>query len=286
VSRFLRPESLNQALEALAPGRAKVLAGGTDLMVALRAARLEGGELPEVLLDVSRLAELQRCELGGGSPYLGAGLSFRRLESDPAVLARIPVLAQAAATVGSVQVRQSATIGGNVANASPAADGLTALMALGAQAEIVSDQGARRCPLGELITAPYQTALASHELILGFVLAPPPEPAGQVFLKVGRRGEVAVARLNLAVCLDREMAGPRVVLGSCFPTPRRLTGVEELLAGATPGPDLGRKAGEMAASHFTEICGWRASAEYKVPAIARCTAAALARAWAGLENGS
>ncbi|MCF8031506.1 MAG: FAD binding domain-containing protein [Desulfarculaceae bacterium] len=286
MSRFVSPASLDEALEAQSQAGAQALAGGTDLMVTLRKARLSGGQMPKLLVDLSRLLELQRLNLEGGAPYLGAGLTFRFLESNPLVTERLPLLARAAASVGSVQVRSTATLGGNVANASPAADGLTALVCLDAVAEIASPRGARHCPLAELITAPYQTTLDLDEIILGFALSPPPDPAGQAFLKVGRRGEVAVARLNLAVALDRDMADPRVVLGSCFPTPRRLADVEGLLKGAAPEPALWQKAGELAASHFTDVCGWRSSADYKVPAITRCTAQALSRAWSGLEAAS
>ena len=283
MSRCAQPASLDEALEFLAQGGAKVLAGGTDLMVALRAARLNGGELPACLLDITRVPELHKLELGPDSAYLGAGLTFDFLEHHPLVRGHIPVLAQAAASVGSLQVRQTGTIGGNVANASPAADGLTALVSLEARARIASVRGWRSCPLYELLTAPNQTTLEPDELILGFALDPPPEPRGQVFYKVGRRKEVAVSRLNLAVCLDRDLADPRVVLGSCFPSPRRLADVEALLQEATPNVRLWQQAGEMAASHFTNVCGWRSSSDYKVPAITRCTALALARAWAQLE---
>lgn len=286
MSGFVQPASLDEALEAQARAGAQALAGGTDLMVALRQARLNGGQMPQVLVDLSRLPELRRLELAGGAPYLGAGLTFRLLASDPEVKRRLPVLARAAASVGSVQVRTAATIGGNVANASPAADGLAALVALEARAEIVSLRGKRSCPLSELITGPYQTTLDLDEIILGFTLTPPPDPAGQAFVKVGRRSEVAVARLNLAVALDRSLQDPRVVLGSCFPTPRRLSDVEDLLRGSSPEPKLWAQAGAMAAGHFTNVCGWRVSADYKVPAITRCTAEALRQAWAGLEASS
>ncbi|MCB2226575.1 MAG: FAD binding domain-containing protein [Desulfarculaceae bacterium] len=286
MSRFVQPASLDEALEALSRGDAKSLAGGTDLMVALRKARLQGGDLPATLVDLTRLPELQRIRLDGDEPYLGAGLTFRFLESNPAVARRLPLLARAAASVGSVQVRSTATIGGNVANASPAADGLTALTALEASAEIASPRGQRFCPLHELITAPNQTTLAEDEIILGFRLALPPDPDGQAFLKVGRRHEVAVARLNLAVALDRSLEDPRVVLGSCFPSPHRMIDVENLLHAGQPGPDLWQHAGEIAASHFTDVCGWRSSADYKVPAITRCTAQALSMAWSGLEAAS
>ena len=100
---------------------ARIMAGGTDLMIHLRPARTSLQGLPDVLVDVTRLPEMNRLELDGDAPYIGAAVTFRHLETDPLVASRFPVLAQAASTVGSVQIRQMATIGGNVANASPAA---------------------------------------------------------------------------------------------------------------------------------------------------------------------
>lgn len=279
MSRFVLARTLGEALETLSEEGARPLAGGTDLMVDLRARRLAGHGLPPVLVDVSRLPELRRLRLDRGSPYLGAGLTFAFLERDPRVAAAWPVLAAAAALVGSPQVRNTATIGGNAANASPAADGTTALTALGARADIASLEGRRQCPLEELITSPGRTTLAPGELILGYAMDLLPGHRGQVFAKVGRRQAVSVARLNLAVCLDRDLADPRVVLGACFPSPRRLADVEDLLMGGQPGPDLWRAAGEKAAGHFTNVCGWRSSAAYKVPAIRRVVAQSLARAW-------
>jgi CO/xanthine dehydrogenase FAD-binding subunit len=251
-------------------------------MVGLRSARLRGEPAPPLLVDLSRAPELARVEPGGGRPFLGAGVTFRRLEADPGVAAAWPVLAQAAATVGSVQIRQTATIGGNAANASPAADGVAALAALGAAALVVSARGRRELPLEELITGPYRTCLAPGEIIAGFFLDRPPA-AGQLFAKVGRRRAVAVSRLNLAVCLEPERADCRVVLGSCFPSPRRLARVEAALAGGRPGPELWAECGRLAAEGFVDACGWRSSAAYKVPAIQRLAARTLERAWARLE---
>jgi CO/xanthine dehydrogenase FAD-binding subunit len=284
MSRFVIAESLEQALQVLAGG-AKIIAGGTDLMIELRKMRLSGSEAEQTILDVSRLVELKRLEAGAEQPYIGAGVPFRTLESEPEVARHLPLVAQAAATVGSVQVRQTATIGGNVANASPAADGMTALTALGAQVEIASLEGRRLCPLEELVIAPNQTTLQPQEMILGFVLDKPPA-AGQRFAKVGRRQAVSVARLNLAICLDAELGDPRAVLGACFPSPRRLKGVEKLLKQGEPGDELWQAAGHQAAQHFTDVCGWRSSAAYKVPAVTRVMARTLAQAWAGLGGGA
>jgi CO/xanthine dehydrogenase FAD-binding subunit len=186
--------------------------------------------------------------------------------------------------VGSLQIRRTGTIGGNAGNGSPAADGVAALTALGAVALVASPRGQRRLPLIELITAPYKTDLAHDEIIVGYFLDRLPAGSSQVFSKAGRRRAVAVSRLNLAVCLEPEMSEPRVVLGSCFPTPRRLNEVEALLTAGRPGPELWRQAGQLAADTFVQVCGWRSSANYKVPAIRAMLARTLEQAWQGLDQ--
>jgi CO/xanthine dehydrogenase FAD-binding subunit len=285
MSNFVMAQSLDQALEVLAGDEVKIIAGGTDFMIHLRKCRLSGEQTPDAILDVSRLDELKRLDPGADTPYIGAGVTFRTLESDPEVARHLPLLAQAAATVGSTQVRQTATIGGNVANASPAADGMTALTALGAKAEIASIEGKRFCPIEELITAPNKTTLEPREMILGFALDKLPAE-GQAFAKVGRRQAVSVARLNLAICLDLDLSDPRAVLGACFPSPRRLPDVEKIIKQGEPGHDLWQAAGHQAAQHFTDVCGWRSSAAYKVPAVTRVAARTLAQAWASLGGAS
>ena len=252
-------------------------------MIHLRELRRQGLGLPAMLVDISRLDELKGLETDGAKPYLGAGVSFRTLETDARVKKTWPMLAQASVTVGSVQVRQTATIGGNIANASPAADGMSPLTALGAKALVAGKNGVRRVELPQLIAEPGKNNLAYGEIIQAFELDSGVDPAGQCFLKVGRRQAVAIARLNVAVALDGTMSDPRFVLGACFPSPRRLAEVEELLHNADPSPQLWKAAGELAAKAFVDACGWRSSAAYKVPAIARVSALALKKAWSGLE---
>ncbi|MEW6263231.1 MAG: FAD binding domain-containing protein [Thermodesulfobacteriota bacterium] len=279
ASEYVAAETLDQVFGNLGSEEARLVAGGTDLMVHLRKLKLAGSGLPKVLVDITGIPELNRYEPAARKPYLGAAVTFHRLETDSALAEALPVLAQAAATVGSAQVRCLATLGGNVANASPAADGLTALVALGAKAEIASPSGRRRVNLEELVTGPNQTTLGQEELILGFELEPPAAGAGQVFVKVGRRRAVVIARMNVAVCLDRELRDPRVVLGACFPSPRRLREVEEMIARGSPGAALWQAAGLKAADQFLQVCGWRSSAPYKVPAVARVVARTLEMSW-------
>ena len=283
MSELIIARSLEHALEVLAGGEARLLAGGTDLMVALRRDRLAGREPPSLILDLSRVPELLRLEPEGQRPFIGAAVSFHRLESDPRLGRLYPLLARAAAAVGSLQVRHAGTLGGNAANASPAADGVCALTALGARALVASPAGEREMALEELITAPYRTCLAPDQIIVGFFLDRPGPAQGQVFLKVGRRRALAVARLNLALALDRELADPRVSLGSCFPTPRRLAVVEDLVRGAGKiDSELCQEAGRRAAAEFTAVCGQRHSSPYKLPAISALVARGLEMAWRGL----
>ena len=281
---YISPKELNQALDVLAEDGAKIVAGGTDLMVQLRKAGLAGSDMPQTFLDVSGIPELNRIELNGPRSFLGAAVTFRTLETDERIINRYPALAKAASTVGSVQIRNLATIGGNIANASPAADGLTVLAAYGAEAHVASVRNTRILPLEELITGPNKTVLEPDELILGFQWDGSFDPKGQLFVKVGRRKAMVIARLNAAVCLDRELNDPRVVLGACFPSPRRLTEIEALVRSKPPGPACFREAGKMAADTFVHVCGRRSSAPYKVPAISRVVSRALETAWSRVEE--
>ncbi|KIX11974.1 FAD binding domain-containing protein [Dethiosulfatarculus sandiegensis] len=284
MSIYHAPDNLAEALDILAQGDARILAGGTDLMIALRKQKQTDSPLPNILLDVTKIPELNKFELKSDTPFLGAGLTFRFLEKNREVRDTYPCLALAASSVGSVQIRQVGTLGGNVGNASPAADGTCALVALGAKARIKSAGSERDVLVEELITAPYGTSLGPDELIIGFSTDKMPPQNSQAFGKVGRRQAVAVARLNVSCVLTKDMKDPRLVLSSCFPTPRRLRMVEEFLTACTePGSEAFARAGEMAAREFTDVCGIRASAVYKLPAIRRMVTAVLNRAWSDLE---
>ena len=278
MTRFVAARKLEHALEEMERG-AKVIAGGTDLMIHVRLAKLHGATPPKTLLDVTGVPELNRLEMDRDNPYIGAAVTFRRLETDEAVGRIYPLLTQAASTVGSVQIRTLATIGGNVANASPGADGMTALTALGAKAEIASIKGVRHSSLEKLIIGPNRTTLAPGELIIGFELNRMGKGCVQRFHKIGRRRAVVISRMNLAICLDNDLKDPRVVLGACFPTPRRLAEVESLLRSGDPGPKLWENAGKLTAEQFSSACGWRESAVYKIPAMTKLVAGTLESIW-------
>ncbi|MCU0578045.1 MAG: FAD binding domain-containing protein [Desulfobacterota bacterium] len=272
---YLAPLTLEEALEHLnrRGETVRVLAGGTDLMVEIRAARLKGNTVPPALLDVSAIPELREIRMEAGHLHLGAAVTFHTLEHDPLIKKMVPVLSAAAAQMGSVQVRRLATIGGNVGTASPAGDGITPLTALDAEVKVVSRDKSRVLPLTDLITGPGRTGLAANELIHSFSLAFPAAPERCFFSKIMRRRAVAIARMNLAVQIRLVDSGmiqsSRIAAGAVFPTPRRLMEVEGLLIGQLPGKELFQACGRRAVEAMRVVSGRRPSMAYKEPALER-----------------
>jgi CO/xanthine dehydrogenase FAD-binding subunit len=262
---YLCPRTLDEALAALAVPGARALAGGTDLMVAVRS----GKAAPSVVVDVTRIPELQALEEEpGGGLRLGAALSHSRLAGSPAVLRRAPVLARASAAVGSVQVRNLGTLGGNVVNASVAADTLPALAILGARFEIAGPAGRRVLEVEEFFLAPGRTALGGGELLTA-VLVPVQPAHGAAFLKVGRRRAAAISRLSVAAMADPRTGFARISIGAVFPKPRRIPEAEDALGA---GFDA---AGRAAQEAVRAVSGGRASMAYKLPVVRSAVSKAL-----------
>jgi CO/xanthine dehydrogenase FAD-binding subunit len=218
--RVETPSGLSQALAALqADPQATLLAGGTDLMVAINFGR----ERPEHLVCVGRLEELQALEVGE-EVRCGAGVTYSRLLEE--LDGSTPALAQAARTVGSPQIRNAGTVGGNLGTCSPAGDTLPVLAALDAQVEIASSQGSRRLGLSEFMLGPKQSALQAGELVTG-VSWRSCGPS-QVFMKAGTRNAMVIAVASLALVVDRAARRVRVGLGSVGPTVLRAPEAESL----------------------------------------------------------
>jgi CO/xanthine dehydrogenase FAD-binding subunit len=280
---YLRPASLAEALAALAQAgpAARIIAGGTDLMVELRQRRLQSQTPPGLLVDVADLPELSGVRLEGNGLWLGAGLTFSQCQADALIQERLPLLAQAARTVGSRQIRNLATLGGNLANLSPAADGVTVLVGLGAMAQVVSVGCGRRIPVEEL-AAPGR-GLAPGEIILGFSLPAPACPKAAAFRKIIRRQAVGIARFNIAAQLDLDGDGvitaAGIGVGAVFPSPRRVAQAEDILLGQRPAPGLWAKAARAITEGMLAACGARPSMIYKEPALTRVAARTLELAW-------
>src|SRR4051794_14721820 len=225
----LVPTTLRDALASLEDDPARlVLAGGTDLMVQVN----EGARHPERVLALAALTELRARTREGDTLVLGAGSTYTQL-MEPDVAAAVPALAQAARTVGSPQIRNAGTIGGNLATASPAGDTLPVLRALGAEVEIARASGdgvdRRRESVGAFLTAPKATTLAPGELIVGVRV--PVRRGPQEYLKVGVRNAMVIAVASVALVLDLDARTVGVGLGSVGPTALDAPDAGDWLAG-------------------------------------------------------
>jgi CO/xanthine dehydrogenase FAD-binding subunit len=209
----LTPRTLDEALElkAARPG-AVPIQGGTDVMVALNFGR----ERPEALLNLNEVAELRGWSREDGSLRLGAGLTYTEAMSGP-LAEELPALAEASRTVGSPQIRNRGTIGGNLGTASPAGDALPPLLVEGAEVELASTRGRRRLALSEFLVGTKRNALAEDELVVAVHVSPSGRP--QTFMKVGPRNAMVIAVCSLALVADRERGELRAAFGSAGPVP-------------------------------------------------------------------
>jgi CO/xanthine dehydrogenase FAD-binding subunit len=283
---FLQPEDWEEALEARAahPG-ALPLWGGTDVMVDVNFGR----ERPEAILDLTRVRALAEWSPArpeeGGRLRVGAGVSYTRAIAE--LGDALPGLAAASRTVGSPQIRNRGTIGGNLGSASPAGDALPPLYASNAEIELASTRGTRRVPIGEFITGPKRTVLEPDELIAAFHVAPAAGP--QQFSKVGTRNAMVIAVCSFALALDPDERRVGTCIGSAGPTPIVATEAEEFAGGTldwdgggSPSDrDLAR-FGELVAQAASPIDDVRGSAAYRRHALGVLARRTLAWAWSEL----
>ena len=267
---YIRPNNLSEALDFLkAKGaESKILAGGTDIMVDLRSGALNTRHL----LDVSRLDDLKKIEVIDGKLFIGAGVTIAELLESETIAFSAPALRKAADKFASKQIRNVATIGGNVAHCSPCGDTIPPLLIHQAQAVVANPQGQRNLTIEEMASGPYHCSLHPNELITHFVLEPKPQAVDFAdFQKIGRRQELAIARMSMAAMAakedDHSISFLRFALGSCTPTPHRFYEIEDFLMGKVPTEDTLWQAGKILAEKMLDITGRRPSAVYKEPAI-------------------
>jgi CO/xanthine dehydrogenase FAD-binding subunit len=260
------PRSLDEALELKTENPDAVpVAGGTDLMVAINFGRAR----PPALLDLSRVAELKAWHTENGRVHLGAGVTFATIERE---LTGFRPLAEAARSVGSPQIRNRATIGGNVGTASPAGDGLLPLAAYDAEVVVASRDRIRRESWETFFVGPKRTTLAPDELIVGLEWRRIDAPGS--FAKVGTRNAMVIAIAGLCVQLDPPARTVRVALGSVAPTVVRAREAEAFAAGAVhwdrdaPFDDaVVAEFGSLVSAAATPIDDVRGSAMYRRHAV-------------------
>ncbi|MGZ4490468.1 MAG: FAD binding domain-containing protein [Nocardioidaceae bacterium] len=280
---FVQPTSWSDALEAKAALPAAVpVAGGTDVMVELNFDQRR----PEALLDLTRVAELAEWTHQDGRVRLGAGVTYTRVIEELSAL--LPGLAMASRTVGSPQIRNRGTVGGNLGAASPAGDAHPALLAAGAEVEVASVRGTRTVPVADFFTGVKRNALAPDELIAAVWVDQASGP--QQFSKIGTRNAmvIAVAAFGLALHGQRRAVGTGI--GSAAPTPRRAADAEALLAGELDATGLWDSRGplpdSLARAFAAEVRGAaapiddvRGTAAYRLHALEVMARRALGWAW-------
>jgi CO/xanthine dehydrogenase FAD-binding subunit len=214
----LTPRTLDEALRLKSEHPEAVpIEGGTDVMVELNFDRRR----PPALLNLNEVRELRGWSRENGSLRLGASLTYAEAMAAP-LAGELPALAEASRTVGSPQIRNRGTIGGNLGTASPAGDALPPLLVEGAEVEVASVRGSRRLPLERFLLGPKQNALEAAELIVAVHVRPSGAP--QTFMKVGPRNAMVIAVCSLALAADRERGELRAVYGSAGPVPALVTG--------------------------------------------------------------
>jgi CO/xanthine dehydrogenase FAD-binding subunit len=276
---FVQPANWDEALEAKAAHpEALPVWGGTDVMVEMNFGRVR----PETLLDLTRVTELTHWTRENGAIRVGAGVTYTRAIDE--LGDELPGLAIASRTVGSPQIRNRGTIGGNLGSSSPAGDALPPLYASHAQVEVASPRGERRIPIEDFITGPKRNVLEPDELIAAFHI--PPARGGQQFAKIGTRNAMVIAVCSFAIALDDSMRTVGTCLGSAAPTPRRAHDAEQFIANeldwdgrAAIAPSALDRFGELVAQAASPIDDQRGSAAYRRHALSVMAKRTLKWAW-------
>ncbi|WP_181775369.1 FAD binding domain-containing protein [Amycolatopsis pittospori] len=282
---FLRPSSLTEALAVKAERPDAVpIAGGTDVMVELNFDHRR----PGALLDLNRVTELAEWTETDGRIRLGASVPYVRVIAELGEV--LPALAMASRTVGSPQIRNRGTVGGNLGAASPAGDTHPVLLVLGAEVEVASVRGTRLIPAEEFYLGVKRNALEQDELITAVHL---PAAAGpQQFAKVGTRNAMVIAVCSFAVALHLDTREIRAAVGSAAPTPRRATAAEEFLTTELPwstkasiADSVKRRFGELVSRAASPIDDVRGSADYRKHALSVLARRTLTWAWNDFQKG-
>ncbi len=276
------PTELQEAIALLnEPGvRSQVLAGGTDLIIELS----RGSVKADRIVDINRIPELKMIR-ENGRISVGAAATFTEIIENALLQSKAPLLVKACQEIGSRQVRNLGTMGGNVAHASISADSLPVLVCLDADVIIQSPAGKIYIPASEIISGPGQTSIPAGGLIQSFEMNPIPAGSRVAFERIGRRKAMSIARLSMAALGSLDSQGKietiRLVPGAAFAQFQRMTLVEELLLGQTPTERLFYAAGQGVAQFFESASGKRWSAEWKGKAIAAITERALRQVFGG-----
>ena len=268
---FARPKDLNETLSMLAEaGRTqRIIAGGTDIIPGLRQGAKRFEKI-EQLVAVDHLRELNRIVQKRSYVEIGAAVNFSMLSADPLIRSVFPLLAQAAERIGSVQIRNRATIAGNLVNNAPCADSAPPLLVYDAGIRIRSLQTETEIPLSEFLTGPYRTNLTPDQLVTAIRVPMPENGWTGCFYKLGRRRGVAVSRISLAILIRKNggrIESCRFACGAVTPVAIRLSDLEQRCVGEQISRDFLRKISRNLGDEVLRITGLRWSGPYKIPVI-------------------
>ena len=278
---YFEPKSLSEALSVLEKhgDEAKVIAGGTDVMVDIKFK-----EEPGSLVNIKKLPGMSGIKENGGSLRIGALTTIRDLETNALVRDKLPVLWEAAHQFASLQVRNTATIGGNICRASPSGETLTPLLVLEANAVLAFSDGERSEPFKSFFQGPGKSAAGAKGLLTEIEIPYPPAGSKGVYLKHAVRGAMDIAMVGVAVLLTPDagknnIQDVRIGLGAVAPTPVRAPKTEALLRGKPLTAALLKEAGTLAASEASPINDQRSSAENRRWIVEALTRRGLAQTW-------
>ncbi|MCE2400003.1 xanthine dehydrogenase family protein subunit M [Candidatus Poribacteria bacterium] len=258
---YFEPTTLAEASRLFAQEHAQLLAGGTDLVIGMKAYT----ETPQSVISLQNIPGLDDVTTySDGSITIGAMTKVREVELSEDIQEHHTALAEGASEIGSIQIRNLATIGGNIAHASPAADTVAGLLVADAQVGIASAEGERTVPIDELFTGPGQTVLKAGEIITQFRLPNPASGSHYIKHKIREVMDLAFIGVASAINLDNgTITDAKIGLAAVAPTPIRATEAENLLKGKEPTDELLQQAGEAAAAATSPISDLRCSAEHR-----------------------
>lgn len=260
-------------------GEVSVLAGGTDLIVQMK----NGQSCPPYVMDVKKIPELNRLEWDEGEGiHIGTAVPLGKLASFPTLLEKFGIFAQACSMIGSVQIRNRATMGGNICNAAPSADTPPPLLCLDARAVIANLGNKRTIPLEDFFLGPGETALHPDELLVEILIPTPSLPSSGCYLRHTSRAKMDIAVVGVGTFLvlsrqDDAIQEARIALGAVAPTPVRALQAEAVLKGKHPTKDIIEEAAGKVAEAIKPISDLRGSAEYRTHLAKVLTRRSLAR---------
>jgi CO/xanthine dehydrogenase FAD-binding subunit len=267
---YCAPVSLQEAIGLMAThkGSANLLAGGTDLLIFMRARR----KRPELVIDAKLIPELSEVKIDESGLTIGASVSCRAIYENAEIADLYPALIDSTTLIGGIQVQGRASLGGNLCNAAPSADTIPTLIAHGAVANVVSDKGERQIPVEEFCIAPGKTVLEANEILVNIFLPRPAENSAACFLRFIPRNEMDIAVANVAAFVELDSAGEnfisaRIAIGSVAPTPLFVAEAGDTLSGKPIDEESIMAAACIARDAASPIDDMRGTAEHRTQLV-------------------